>query len=102
MQQRALAEKLKADPWVSPCKTHRVTILAAGSVAAKLRALVMDLWSGDGNLFCMSWFACFDKQHFEIALELIHSYRLVVENDLAFMALADEIMKSDFQASEGA
>ena len=89
----ALAEQLRATPWVSPFKVHRNIIMAHYGAASKLRRFVLSLYNGHAFPVDLSDISGLDKKHFGIVLELMSGYHLLGENDAAMMRLAEEIKR---------
>lgn len=89
----ALAERLRAAPWVSPFKVHRNIIMASYGAASKLRRFVLSLYNGYAFPVDLSDISGLDKKHFGIVLELMSSYHVLGENDADMMRLADEIKR---------
>lgn len=91
---KALASEEKI---VTPFLRYRAEILGHYETAARLRALVMNLWGG--RPVNLGWlFMGADEHHTRIALECIASYAHHGENDSHFMGLAAEI--AEMQPSE--
>ncbi len=74
---QALADKLKAVPWVSPFVTHAGVILADYGTASKIRRFVLSLYNGHTYPVDLSDIAGMDNHHFQIVLDLMTSYHLV-------------------------
>lgn len=88
---KALASEEKI---VTPFLRYRAEILGKNETAARLRALVMNLWGGrPANLSRL--FMGAGDHHTRIALECIVSYTQHGENDTHFMGLASEIAAMD-------
>ena len=87
---KAAAQVAEENKQVSPFIHYRKEILGEYETAARLRALVMNLWGGrQHNLGLLFMHA--DPHHTRIALECIASYTRLGENDPHFMALANSI-----------
>ena len=89
----ALAEQLRATPWVSPFKVHRNIIMADYGAASKRRRFVLSLYNGHAFPVDLSDISGLDKKHFGIVLELMSGYHLLGESDAAMMRLAEEIKR---------
>lgn len=90
---QALADKLKAIPWVSPFVTHAGVILADYGAAAKLRRFVLSLYNGHAFPVDLSDISGMDKMHFQIVVEMMTSYHTLGENDQDMLKLAERIKK---------
>lgn len=74
----------------SPFLRYRNEILGDYETAARLRAMVMNLWGGrHANLSLLFHHA--DEHHTRLALECIVHFTQYGENDTFFMSLASEI-----------
>lgn len=93
---QALADKLEADPWVSPFHKHRGILLGTDyGTALRLQALCLHLWNGEAYKVDMGrLLANSDAEHRAIAFELMQSYALLGENDRDFMTLCEELRAS--------
>jgi len=89
----ALPDQLRATPWISPFKVHGDIIMAGYGAASKLRRFVLSLYNGHDFPVDLSDISGLDKKHFGIVLELMSSYHMLGENDVAMMKLAEEIKR---------
>ena len=90
---RTLADKLEANPWVSPFVTHAQIIMADYGTAAKLRRFVLSLYNGHAFPCDLSDIAGMDNHHFKIVQEIMQSYHTLGENDKAMIKLAEQIKR---------
>ena len=90
---QALADKLKAIPWVSPFVTHAKVILADYGTASKIRRFVLSLYNGHAFPCDLSDIAGMDNIHFQIVVDLMTSYHTLGENDKDMLELAERIKK---------
>jgi hypothetical protein len=90
---QALADKLKAIPWVSPFVTHAGEIMADYGTAAKLRRIVLSLYNGYSFPVDLSDISGMDNHHFQIVVDLMRCYHTLGENDKEMLKLAERIKK---------
>lgn len=98
----ALAEKLRATPWVSPFLVHRQIIMATYGGAAKIRRFVLSLYNGHAFPCDLSDISGLDQKHFGIVIELMSSYHQLGENDAYMMRLCEEIKREFKPKARGA
>lgn len=86
----------KLQGMTSPFIRYREQIMGGYSTAYRLANLVLHLFNGNKwTLDITSLLANADEQHTRIALELQAWYATHGENDVAFMAMAREILRRD-------
>lgn len=87
------AERYKASAWVSPFLKNKRILRDGYGTARKLARLTLSLYNGSAYPFDCSGFRGFDREHLEIAIELIRSYNRHGERDSDFMSVATELKK---------